>query len=422
MCNDQHKSPNAVMKKIITSTISLCLFALRNIEPGDEIRYDYGPGGNMPWRTQGHDTVHLFDNPIQSDSVIVSSEVGGEVSDQSTHPGNVVVSSEVTDQLIQSDIVVVSGEVSGEVIDQLIQPDSVVLNGEVSGEVSDQPTQPDSVFLNDEVSGEVTDQPTQPDSVVLNDEVSDEVTDQPTQPVLNDEVSGEVTDQPTQPDSVVLNDEVSDEVTDQPTQPGSVVLNDEVRGEVTDQSAHPGNVVVSGEAMFVDPTNVVVNREMIVKFEDFYCRYRPQLFKTNISINLNGNISCGIFSHVSEKQPREKNRHKLSRYGYCECCDVQYSNLNAHLQSYQHRMFVITKSNYEALDSFIENSHLSSSSFIKSLLNTDTESMLPLNENVISPDKSGSSDAIVDRKLVPYSDSCSCDNDVCFVYYLFRLL
>ena len=211
-------------------------------------------------------------------------------------------------------------------------------------------------------------------------------------------------------------------MTDQPTQPGSVVLNDEVRGEVTDQSAHPGNVVVSGEAMFVDPTNVVVNREMIVKFEDFYCRYRPQLFKTNISINLNGNISCGIFSHVSEKQPREKNRHKLSRYGYCECCDVQYSNLNAHLQSYQHRMFVITKSNYEALDSFIENSHLSSSSFIKSLLNTDTESMLPLNENVISPDKSGSSDAIVDRKLVPYSDSCSCDNDVCFVYYLFRLL
>ena len=221
MCNDQHKSPNAVMKKIITSTVSLCLFALRNIEPGDEIRYDYGPGGNMPWRTQGHDTVHLFDNPIQSDSVIVSSEVGGEVSDQSTHPGNVVVSSEVTDQLIQSHAVVFSGEVTGEVINQLIHQDSVVVSGEVGGEVTDQLIQSDIVVVSGEVGGEVIDQLIQSHTVVF-----------------SGEFTGEEIDQLIQPDTVV------------------------VSGDVTDQSTHPCNVVVSGEAMFVDPTNVVVNREI----------------------------------------------------------------------------------------------------------------------------------------------------------------
>ena len=176
MCNDQHKSPNAVMKKIITTTVSLCLFALRKIETGDEIRYDYGPGGNMPWRMQCHDIVHLFDKPILSDIVVVS----GEATDQPAHSDSVVVSDEATDQPVHSDSVVVSGE--------------------------------------------ATDQPVHSDSVV---------------------VGGEVTDQHIQSDIVVVDGEVN--------------------GEVMYKS--------------VDPTDVVVNREMTVKFEDVYCRYRPELLK-----------------------------------------------------------------------------------------------------------------------------------------------
>jgi uncharacterized UBP type Zn finger protein len=51
--NDEHRKPNSVMKKIVhRDTVHLCLFALRNIEAGDELRYDYGPDKNnaMPWR------------------------------------------------------------------------------------------------------------------------------------------------------------------------------------------------------------------------------------------------------------------------------------------------------------------------------------------------------------------------------------
>jgi len=41
------------MKKVVVDEeVHLCLFALRNIGPGEEIRYDYGPdtGGTMHWR------------------------------------------------------------------------------------------------------------------------------------------------------------------------------------------------------------------------------------------------------------------------------------------------------------------------------------------------------------------------------------
>jgi len=109
------------------SAVSLCLFALRKLETGVEIRYDYDPGGHMPGRMQCHDIVHLFDNPIQSDSVVISDEVSVEDTVQFIHSDSVVVSCEVTDQQpIQSDSVVISGEVSVEVTDQPIQPDSVV--------------------------------------------------------------------------------------------------------------------------------------------------------------------------------------------------------------------------------------------------------------------------------------------------------
>lgn len=54
--NDDYKRPNRVIKKTVTdiNDVSLCLFALRDIRVGDELRYDYGPDveGGMPWRLQ----------------------------------------------------------------------------------------------------------------------------------------------------------------------------------------------------------------------------------------------------------------------------------------------------------------------------------------------------------------------------------
>jgi SET domain-containing protein len=52
LCNDEHKKPNAIMKKMeVAGQIHLCLFALRDIDAGEELRYNYGPDeGNMPWR------------------------------------------------------------------------------------------------------------------------------------------------------------------------------------------------------------------------------------------------------------------------------------------------------------------------------------------------------------------------------------
>ena len=53
LCNDEIKHPNSVMKKVVDDgRVYLCLFALRDLTAGDEVRYDYGPDkhGSMPWR------------------------------------------------------------------------------------------------------------------------------------------------------------------------------------------------------------------------------------------------------------------------------------------------------------------------------------------------------------------------------------
>jgi len=52
LCNDEHRTPNAVMKKVVNNNqVSLFLFDLRDIKTRDEIRYDYGPDDRiMFWR------------------------------------------------------------------------------------------------------------------------------------------------------------------------------------------------------------------------------------------------------------------------------------------------------------------------------------------------------------------------------------
>ena len=45
------KSGNCVMKKIVVDDITrLCLFAVRSIEPGVELQYDYGDQESLFWR------------------------------------------------------------------------------------------------------------------------------------------------------------------------------------------------------------------------------------------------------------------------------------------------------------------------------------------------------------------------------------
>ncbi|XP_041858543.1 uncharacterized protein LOC121650850 isoform X2 [Melanotaenia boesemani] len=52
LVNDDHKNPNCKIKKILTDCKPhLCLFALRDIDPGEEITYDYG-GTEWPWRQE----------------------------------------------------------------------------------------------------------------------------------------------------------------------------------------------------------------------------------------------------------------------------------------------------------------------------------------------------------------------------------
>jgi len=53
LVNDDHHRPNTVMKKLIFDEQPvLCLFAVNDIQSGEELRFNYGPDekGTMHWR------------------------------------------------------------------------------------------------------------------------------------------------------------------------------------------------------------------------------------------------------------------------------------------------------------------------------------------------------------------------------------
>ena len=51
MVNDSQKRPNCKMRKIeVDGAAKLCLFALRDISEGEELRYCYGMGEDFFWR------------------------------------------------------------------------------------------------------------------------------------------------------------------------------------------------------------------------------------------------------------------------------------------------------------------------------------------------------------------------------------
>lgn len=56
LANDNHKSPNCKVKKVVVEGIPhLCLFAIKEIFPNEEITYNYGDS-TWPWRSM----VRLF--------------------------------------------------------------------------------------------------------------------------------------------------------------------------------------------------------------------------------------------------------------------------------------------------------------------------------------------------------------------------
>nr|XP_043897462.1 uncharacterized protein LOC122779330 isoform X2 [Solea senegalensis]XP_043897463.1 uncharacterized protein LOC122779330 isoform X2 [Solea senegalensis]XP_043897464.1 uncharacterized protein LOC122779330 isoform X2 [Solea senegalensis]XP_043897465.1 uncharacterized protein LOC122779330 isoform X2 [Solea senegalensis] len=62
LVNDQHKGPNCRMKKIdVDGKPHLCLFAIKDINEGEEITYDYG-GDDCPWRIQA--STHAEHEPF----------------------------------------------------------------------------------------------------------------------------------------------------------------------------------------------------------------------------------------------------------------------------------------------------------------------------------------------------------------------
>ncbi len=62
--NDDNKKPNCKMKTIDIGWMPhLCLFAIKDITPGEEVTFNYGDA-DWPWHKQVHE--HIMDNQIQT--------------------------------------------------------------------------------------------------------------------------------------------------------------------------------------------------------------------------------------------------------------------------------------------------------------------------------------------------------------------
>ena len=269
------------MKKIVANRVSLCLFALRHISIGDEIRYDYGPdsGGKMYWRQPSKNAVS---HPVESEGVDhVQSQKYNKKIDTDTDASCVEHESVQRVQSIE---------------------DSEVLET--------------ATFVPFVEFGTV----------------------QHAQSDICDTV-----DEPLESDTVTP----------------------------------------------------------FVKFEDENSLFKPCFVQLEHAtcIDLSGNITSGIFTRFPSKTTRKA-------LPYCECCETHYSSLRRHLCSYQHRMFVITPSNYSNLDGLISDINRDFESVTISGVNGVEE-----RQNEVASHEVGSSQFNIEtslkanRKLVDYSSS-----------------
>ena len=324
------------MKKIVANRVSLCLFALRHISIGDEIRYDYGPdsGGKMYWRQPSKNAVS---HPVESEGVDhVQSQKYNKKIDTDTDASCVEHESVQRVQSIED----------SEVLETATFVPFVEF-GTVQHAQSD--------------ICDTVDEPLEPDTVV---------------PFLEFNTMQHV--QSDAGDETVVRDSVAIFVEGDSVQ--------HVHSDICDTVDEPL------ESDTVTP---------FVKFEDENSLFKPCFVQLEHAtcIDLSGNITSGIFTRFPSKTTRKA-------LPYCECCETHYSSLRRHLCSYQHRMFVITPSNYSNLDGLISDINRDFESVTISGVNGVEE-----RQNEVASHEVGSSQFNIEtslkanRKLVDYSSS-----------------
>lgn len=115
---------------------------------------------------------------------------------------------------------------------------------------------------------------------------------------------------------------------------------------------------------------VVTLRDAYLKVEDLSFKYRPLVheFKVWPEITFDSSVTCpfdrprrrssetNVVKRKSRTEPQSINKPSVQerpKHGYCECCEIRYTDLNAHLKSGQHQNFARTDSNYVSLDKAI---------------------------------------------------------------------
>jgi len=135
-----------------------------------------------------------------------------------------------------------------------------------------------------------------------------------------------------------------------------ISVEDEIRYDYGPGGTMPWKtqIVKPGDRQIVASKSEILS-PAFVKFEDIECCYKPHSvqYENFPEIHLDGNLFGGIFSCSKKLQNTSHTKATKVGNGYCECCNTYYSNLQSHINGFQHRMFVITEQNYAHLDAII---------------------------------------------------------------------
>ena len=406
LCNDEHRKPNAVMKKVEHNGVHLCIFALKSIKLGDELRYDYGPDdGSMLWRYQiSPSIVNRAAAPSglipESEQVSQAVATGGQETESVQVSRAVATSGQETDsvQISQADVarghVPESEQVSGAVATSGQETDSVQVSRaavacghvpeseQVSRAVATSGQETDAVQVSraDVACGHVPESEQVSRAVATSSQETDSVqisraavargqvpeSEQVSRAVAT---GGQETKSKQVSQAAVVNCLVPgfEQVTGAATNSCCFVSESELVSPTVATSGQVLNsqrVCRAANTMSLPKSEQVRRAESIafLKFEDMNCSHQPQFrqYSSFESLNLLRGPSDGIFNEPACRNMTSKGgdeKHWENRWskkaGFCECCKVEYHCVSQHVKGFQHRMFARTSTNYEAVEAQI---------------------------------------------------------------------
>ena len=364
LCNDELKDPNAVMKKIFTDRDHLCVFALKNIVCGEEIRYNYGPDdGSMYWRYKpkpakicqarresGTEAEHKTTLLVTAEDKLLVCQTSVTDVDQALRESGTEAEHEVT-LIVSAEDELLVGQTPVTGVDHALRESGTEAEHEATLTV----TTGDKLLVCQTSVADV-DQALRESGTEAEHENTLLVTAEDELLVGQTPITD--VDQALRESGTEAEHEATLTVTAGDKLPVCQTTKsiDSVQHStvvvLAQQTANAAKVDWYSKEEVVTCAEVGViglKTNVVLKFEDIRKKYRPQIAHFD-------STESGIVGKLPWMNRKLKDKYLMKhkkQTGYCECCEIHYDYFKTHVASFSHRMFALTTENYKKVDCLI---------------------------------------------------------------------